>query len=406
MKRILLLSHSEICYNARLLKAADFFYSQGWEVTVFNPLVGLASKETYDEVVNSRPWKVVENDLSKRTNKSKLNWLVISLLHKLVVISVEHFNLKIFQDYYLNKGLILAPSFDHNFDVVLVHLIDNLPFATRFKKKYGAEIIYDSQEYFTGQYEAFDPKHAKWVKENEKECIKNVDVLLTTTEVMRQRLLSDYTFEKPSFRVRNIPTKAQSSLEFPELSLHISPLKLVWHGMGIFLDNRRGLHILLEAISLCKEDVQLYFQGNITQEQSNLLLAYNQRYNIENKVIVKPPALPDQIIDSLKAYDIGLTGELPEEDNQRLTSSNKLFDYVHAGLAVISADTLGLAETVKEYSIGLLYEPGNAKELSTKIDELAKDRIRLNKFKELSRLAANELFWESDYTDVIKVLCN
>lgn len=406
MKRILLLSHSEICYNARLLKAADFFYSQGWEVTVFNPLVGLASKETYDEVVNSRPWKVVENDLSKRTIKSKLNWLVISLLHKLVVISVEHFNLKIFQDYYLNKGLILAPSFDRNFDVVLVHLIDNLPFATRFKKKYGAEIIYDSQEYFTGQYEAFDPKHAKWVKENEKECIKNVDVLLTTTEVMRQRLLSDYTFEKPSFRVRNVPTKAQSSLEFPELSLHISPLKLVWHGMGIFLDNRRGLHILLEAISLCKEDVQLFFQGNITQEQSNLLLAYNQRYNIENKVIVKPPALPDQIIDSLKAYDIGLTGELPEEDNQRLTSSNKLFDYVHAGLAVISADTLGLAETVKEYSIGLLYEPGNAKELSTKIDELAKDRIRLNKFKELSRLAAKELFWESDYTDVIKVLCN
>lgn len=406
MKRILLLSHSEICYNARLLKAADFFYSQGWEVTVFNPIIGLASRDTYDAIVNSRPWKVVENDISKRTFASKLKWLLVSLLHKLVVLSVELLNWKFFQDYYLNKGLILAPSFNHNFDVVLVHLIDNLPFATRFKKKYGTEIIYDSQEYFTGQYEAFDPKHAKWVKENEKECIKKVDVLLTTTEVMRQRLLNDYTFEKPSFRVRNVPTIAQSSLVYPELNTDISPLKLVWHGMGIFLNNRRGLHILLEAVAFCEENVELYFQGNITHEQNSLLSEYIHKYSMGNKVVVKPPANPDQIIDSLKAYDIGLTGELPEEDNQRLTSSNKLFDYVHAGLAVISADTLGLAETVNEYSIGLLYEPGNAKELSIKIDELAKDRIRLNEFKELSRIAAKELFWESDYTEVIKVLCN
>ncbi len=404
MKKILLLSHSEICYNARLLKAADFFYSQGWEVTVFNPIVGLASKDTYDDVVKNRPWKVLENDISKRTLKAKVKWLLVSLLHKLVVLTVERFNWDIVQDFYLNKGLILAPRFDDNYDVVLVHLIDNLPFATRFKRKYGAQIIYDSQEYFVGQYDAFDPKHSKWVKANEKRWINDAAALLTTTEVMRQRLIADYAFKGPSFRVRNIPTVAQSSLIYPASNSENGPLKLVWHGMGIFLNNRRGLHILLEAVALCKEAVQLCFQGNINQEQKDILTTFSQKFELGNKLIVKPPAMPDQIIDSLKGFDVGLTGELPEEDNQRLTSSNKLFDYVHAGLAVISANTPGLAETVEEYSVGLLYQPGNAKELSKKIDALAADRKKLNEYKESSRLAAKELYWESDYAAVIKVL--
>lgn len=404
MKKILLLSHSEICYNARLLKAADFFYSQGWEVTVFNPIVGLAARHTYDQIINNRPWKVLENDISKRTFRSKVKWLLVSLLHKLVVLSVERFNWVIFQDYYLNKGLILAPRFAQDVDVVLVHLIDNLPFAARLQKKYGAQIIYDSQEYFVGQYDAFDAKHSKWVKTNEKKYINDVAILLTTTEVMRKRLIADYAFTKPSFRVRNIPTRAQSSLIYPELTAETSPLKLVWHGMGIFLNNRRGLHILLEAVASCKENVQLCFQGNINQEQKDFLNEYIVRYKIGNRLILKPPANPDQIIDSLKGFDVGLTGELPEEDNQRLTSSNKLFDYLHAGLAVISADTPGLAETVDEYSVGLLYQPGNAQELSNKIDKLAADRVKLNTFKENSKLAAKELFWESDYSDVIQVL--
>lgn len=147
---------------------------------------------------------------------------------------------------------------------------------------------------------------------------------------------------------------------------------MAWN--GYFLNNRRGLHILLEAVALCKEAVQLCFQGNINQEQKDILTTFSQKFELGNKLIVKPPAMPDQIIDSLKGFDVGLTGELPEEDNQRLTSSNKLFDYVHAGLAVISANTPGLAETVEEYSVGLLYQPGNAKELSKKIDALAADR--------------------------------
>ena len=111
-----------------------------------------------------------------------------------------------------------------------------------------------------------------------------------------------------------------------------------------------------------------------------------------------------KLVESLKGYDIGLTGELPEELNQELTSSNKLFDYIHAGLAIISSNTLGLAETIEEYTVGYLYEPGNIQELSEKIDQLASDRSKLETFKRNSLNASKELYWAKDYSKVLEAL--
>lgn len=395
--KILLISHSEICYNARLLKAADYFHSKGWDVTVFNPVVGLASEATYRNFLATRTWKVIENDISKRSVRSWIKWFLVSVTHVFVRFTVEKLNVNIWNDYYLNKGLLFAPSMGSNYSIVLVHLIDNLSFAMRFKRRDGTKVIYDSQEYFVGQYDAFDPKHSKWVKENEKKNIQLVDYLLTTTEVMRQRLIADYEFTNPSYRVRNVPTKLQSNLQFTSEPVADKVLKIVWHGMGIFLNNRRGLHIILEAIALCQSNVKLYFQGNISPSQLDLLNEYLERLNITQKVALVAPADPDQIVESLKGYDVGVTGELPEEDNQRLTSSNKLFDYIHAGLAIISSNTLGLAETINEFDVGYLYEPGDAKELSKQIDYLATHPIVLASYKQNAIKAAEKLFWETDY---------
>ncbi len=405
MKKILLISHSEICYNARLLKAADYFHDHGWEVTVFNPIVGLASKKVYQSFIASRDWKVIENDISKRSFLSTVKWFLLSMVHRLITLMIDNLNIEWFHEYYLNKGLLFSPSMGRDYDVVQVHLIDNLPYAMRFKRKYGSKVIYDSQEYFVGQYAAFDPKHAKWVKENESRYMPMVDLLLTTTTVMQKRLQDDYQFKQPSFRVRNVPTLAQADFEYtlPNNS-SINELKVVWHGMGIFLENRRGLHIILMAVARCKSDVKLFFQGNLNESQSKLLEQYIEKYELKGRVEVVPPANPDQIISSLKKYDVGVTGELPEEDNQRLTSSNKLFDYIHAGLAVISSDTAGLAETVNAYSVGSLYAPGDIDVLAKKLDELAVDKNLLNGYKAQSRKVAKELIWELEYEPIMQLL--
>jgi glycosyltransferase involved in cell wall biosynthesis len=127
--------------------------------------------------------------------------------------------------------------------------------------------------------------------------------------------------------------------------------------------------------------------------------------NITNKVTVLPPANPDAIVESLIGYDIGLAGELAAEENQQLTSSNKLFDYIAAGMAIIMPNLLGLAETVNEYKNGMLYEQGNYKQLAESIDYLNMNRKVLLQYKQASINASREeLFWENEMQPVMQYM--
>jgi glycosyltransferase involved in cell wall biosynthesis len=400
--KILIICNNELCYNPRLLKAADYFSGKGVFVTIYNPITGITSKSVYDQAVKNKAWRIIENDFSKRNFYSYINWLRIGLIHKVYSVLWKKFKFKPVFDKQFNKGLI---GFNLNitlpFDYVLINLVDNLPFACKIKQRTGAKIIYDSQEYFVGQYQKYPEEKLAWVIRAEKTYIKLVDVLISTTNVMKERLIFDYQITIPSFRVRNLPSAKMLIVKNEKRIKKSNAAYLVWHGMGIYLNNCRGVHILLQAIAKCTTNVVFVLQGNLVSEQMLILNKYINDLSLDNKIIILPPADPYAIVDSLRFYDIGLIGELPEEDNQLLTSSNKLFDYINAGLAIIAPDLPGLNETVKEKNLGLIYEPGNIDDLARKIDFLVNNPKELNKYKiKANDISKKELYWENDFDNV------
>lgn len=403
-KRILIIANSEIFYHARLLKAADFLSERGFDVVVFNPIVGAMNRSLYEEMKQKRNWKIHEYDITKASAVGKWRWLWTGLLNKGAKLAWNKFNLKIGFPYYFNKGLL---GFSFNYaskaDYVLINLVDTLPFASILKKKFNCRVIYDSQEYFTGQYSLAPAEEFNWVKKAEKEFIHQVDILLATTNAMRDRLLQEYKVNVPTLRVRNVPFKRSQSVQVTEEASKV--LNLVWHGMTIFFYNRRGVHLLVEAASLCKAPVTLTLQGIMNPEQTEIFDELKEKFSLSEKLFHKEPASPDEIVESLYSFDVGVIGELPHEENERLTSSNKLFDFINAGLAVVAPGIEGLVETVDFYNVGLTYEPGSAEELAQKIDELYFDQIKLNHFRQNSvKASEKELFWENDYQAVINIL--
>ncbi len=141
--------------------------------------------------------------------------------------------------------------------------------------------------------------------------------------------------------------------------------------------------------------------NEISEKEMELLDAYLVRFSIQKKVHLKKAAEPYSIVSSIASFDIGLLGELPEEENQLLTSSNKLFDYIHAGLAVISPNLPGLNETILDNDLGITYETGNPNALAEAIDYLVNNKKLLEEYKAKSSiLAKSELFWENDYEKV------
>jgi len=404
--KILILSNNEICYNPRLLKAADFFSDKGCQVTVFNPVTGIASETVYRKVISGKNWEILENDISKRKWASRFRWLFVSILHKCISFQWNVFRSSIGFNYYLNKGLLRAsPKLMSPVDFILINLVDNLPFAAGLKKKTGGRLIYDSQEYFKGQYTKYVVPLRDWVNKAEPDFIHEVDILISTTNAMAEQLKKDYQLSIPVIRVRNLPSQLMlksagpASLALPEINK--DTLLLVWHGMSIYFNNTRGVHILLKAVARCQRKVHLVLQGLIPAEQKVVFETYLRELHLQGKVSLLPPAEPYQIVASLRGYDVGLIGELAQEENQQLTSSNKLFDFLNAGLAVIASDLPGLNETIKEYKTGYTYPSGDYLKLAELIDSLAFDRRTLADFKKKSKdIAEKELFWEHDYDKV------
>lgn len=393
--KILILVQSEVCYHPRLLKAGDYFRQNNCEVYLYNTIIGLASKRVYQSVIRKRNWKIFERDISKNNFPSKLRWLIASVFLKVNVFIAKKTGWYLSFTHGLTKSFLFFPNElkKIKFDYILINLVDALPFATILAKKTGANVIYDSQEYFKGQYAQFNLLQYNWVTKAETMFVKECPIILATTNVMKNKLKKEFGVNANFYRVRNVPIKAnyisQSSDELV--------LKLVWHGLNIVPENIRGVQILIAAVSLCKTPVHLYLQGNISMANIDLLRKKLAQLNITNKVTVIPSANPDRIVESLGGYDIGLAGELAAEENQQLTSSNKLFEYIAAGMAVIMPNLPGLAETVNEFENGILYEQGSAADLANAIDLLNNNRNLLQEFKLASLDASeNELFWEND----------
>jgi len=400
--KVLMICNNEISYNPRLLKAADFLSEKNVEVVVYNPVLGIGSANVYEQTIAGKNWRIIENDLRKNKSSSYRKWAFVSVVHKITSTLWNKFRWKIGFDRYLNKGLYLNKiNFKEKFDYIYINLVDNLPFAVKLKRATGAKIIYDSQEYFVGQYQKYGKNERDWVTEAERKYIHDIDLLIGTTNVMKEKLIEDYNLKIPSFRLRNVPSRQMLSMESNTASLNSGKVYLVWHGMGIYLNNTRGVHILVQALAKCKSNVALILQGSLPPDQKIILDGYIQSLGLEGKIIIRPPAEPYAIVASLRNCDIGLIGELPQEDNQKLTSSNKLFDYINAGLAVIASDLPGINETVKQYNVGLSFQPGNVEELASCIDTLANDPIKLKEYKiRAAAVSERELFWENDFQHV------
>ena len=402
--KILILAPSEICYHPRLLKAGDFFDMKGCEIIVFNAITGLAQKQVYEETISRRNWKVYSNDITKQSFRSYFRWFLSSALFKTNQIFARITGIYLSFKHGLVKSFIFFPNELNNvsFDIIIVNLVDSLPFAISLARKTSAKVLYDSQEYFKGQYSILAALNYNWVVKAENSFINNSEIICTTTNVLKEKLEGEFSLSDKVFLLRNSPNLKKINYN----KSHSKTLKIVWHGLTIVPENTRGLHIILKAISFCKTPVHFYIQGNITETNSIRLNKMLQEFNIIEKVTILKPALPDEIVESLVDYDLGVAGELSTEENQLLTSSNKLFEYIAAGLAVVFPNLPGIAETIKEYKNGLLFEQGNSKELSMIIDDLNNNRLILEKLQSASKKAyKTDLNWENDYSHIFDTLC-
>src|SRR5690606_3763044 len=124
----------------------------------------------------------------------------------------------------------------------------------------------------------------------------------------------------------------------------------------------------------------------------------------KERVFVHPTVPNAELLSRIAEHDIGLALETDQIPSRDLTVTNKLFQYMQAGIAVIATSTPGQREIFASAPrIGALGANGNAGELASAIEHLVADPARLAAAKTASLEAAREMYcWERQAGTVVE----
>src|ERR1035441_2926982 len=129
---------------------------------------------------------------------------------------------------------------------------------------------------------------------------------------------------------------------------------------------------------------------------------------VEDRVHILPPALPEQLVERAAQHDVGLALESDQTENRRIAVSNKILNYLLAGLSIAATDVPGQGGIREDApGRGILSKPGDAQALSRGLEEWSADPAMLQRCKALSRQYGQVRFcWEKEKEKLIRAVAD
>jgi glycosyltransferase involved in cell wall biosynthesis len=302
-----------------------------------------------------------------RVAASRTRWLLLKQL------SPEIFGVRAVS---LAPMLRRAPA-----DVYIAHGIDTLLPVTMAAHHHRAKIVFDSMEYYSDMGDNQTNAEKTATRALQTRVLPSCALVLAASDEIADVLVSEYNIRRP-VPVYNTPT-----VEHKLPQKNNGEFSLYWRNIQIGF-GQRGLEDALVALSMLPSEIKLYLQGELPIDRAAELRTRIAKLGIESRVVVKPPFRPDQAVWQAAPHTIGLCLERHGPANHEYTVSNKIFDYMMGGLAVISADLRGLRRVINRSRGGVLFAPGNPENLAEVIHTLFQDRERVRVLGENARAFA------------------
>jgi glycosyltransferase involved in cell wall biosynthesis len=126
---------------------------------------------------------------------------------------------------------------------------------------------------------------------------------------------------------------------------------VLYHG-GLFPE--RGIEQLIEALpGIPDAELVLMGYGVLEAELPTLIAASPAR----DRIHVVPAVPPAELHGWVASADVAAMPIQPSTLNHRLTTPNKLFEAMAAGVPVVASDLPGMASIVEETGCGVLCDP-------------------------------------------------
>jgi len=265
----------------------------------------------------------------------------------------------------------------------------------------GARLVYDTHEYAAGvPYR--ERAWASLVTTIERLLIRRCDAVITVSDGIADRLQSDHRLPVRPTAVRNIPDPGAYDQHFqaPDLRAQLgidANTPLILHLGAVAQD--RGGETLVRAMAHLPE-AHLLFLGAEDGEHTANLRRLATEQGVDTRVSFHPPVPVAHVPAYARQADIGVSLLQDTCENHRLALPNKVFECLHAGIPVVTADLPELRALVERHALGRLARPDDPHDVARALREVLATPDELTAAVERAR---EELSWEAERGHLVDV---
>ncbi|ATC65702.1 glycosyl transferase family 1 [Nibricoccus aquaticus] len=388
-RRILIISSGHPCRNPRPVKEATTLAAAGYDVTLLTPSPDPALALLDKELLKGRHFRHEIVPAPHSFSQRLRQWLA----RRLVARGYESIHAL------GNPAALLRAARVNHADLVIVH--NELPhwIGTRLLAS-GQPVAADFEDWHSEDLLPADRTHRplKLLRATERKLLHRARYVSTTSHALADALHARYGGPRPEVLTNAFPLQPAPSVSQPSTlnSQPAPPPSFFWFSQT--LGPGRGLEAFLAAWKLTTAPSRVVLLGEPVPGFEQKLLAplsSAQRTCIRFLPLVPNAALPALIAE----HDIGLALEDPAIVNRDLTITNKILQYLNAGLALVATDTAGQREVLAcSPDAGLILPRiADATEHARLLDHLLADSSALLARKQAARLLAETQYcWEKE----------
>ncbi len=389
--------------DARVKKEMAVLARDGWRVTVIAmPEAGAPEEEDRHGIRILRPpifseskqkLRSIVTEASESNDKSTrarvIRYLRRNKLRRLVA--------DLQRDIPWEKRLKKA-ALQVNADVYHANDLDTLDICGSVAAQNGAKLVYDSHELWleSSRYLiATHPLNKVRLKRIERKYISRADAVIAVTPMRGRRMQEMYPSMKNLQIVENAPEKL---LKLPEKGrlrslINAEPDDIIALYQGV-LCPERGLEELLAAAELSENPrLKFVFIGMDTWNGTLQRTAADRGLN--NRVFFLPPVSSEELPEITVDADMGFILFRNTCLNHYYSLPNKLYEYMMAGVPIVSSDFPELKRVLGEAGSGITVDPDSPEEIAEAVERLAANPDMRNRMKGNGRKAALDRYnWE------------
>ncbi|WP_156225293.1 glycosyltransferase [Pseudactinotalea suaedae] len=280
---------------------------------------------------------------------------------------------------FVDEVVALEPDVIHAHDVHMIAVAAAAVEACRERGSTDVRWIYDAHEFIAGLslYGTRDAtERAGWL-DLEREIAPLADAIVTVSPILEDELRNRYPDVSTTVVTLNAPWQESEAPTDPAggvrsaCDLDDSVPLLVYSGV---VTPARGVETIIDAMpsmpGVHVAVVSTTYASRVTSSLGERAAALQ----VGDRVHLLPPVEPDRVISYLASADIGLI-PLKRFPSHDVALTNKLFEYIHAGLPVVVSDCPAQQQFVREHDIGAVHLTEDPTDVALAVGEVIR-RLR------------------------------